>query len=520
MNSLTATLDELHLSTEKSITKQLDVDEKIANSCMVHKFNKRMKRQERSLMITNKAVYNLSKTTIKRKIPVTKIVGITVSKMSSEFVLHCPEEYDYRYSSAERRDVILEMVTRAYINMTGNKKGLAFYYKEEINLTNWTTTKADKKKAISKIPKDVPTFLNEESFKKNKEGSDKQKLIERERTSTLYAKDKNDKNISIDDFNLLKVLGRGAFGKVMMVEKKDTKQIYAIKSLRKEELIDKDQIEHTRTEKSILENVNHPFLVGLEWAFQTPEKIFFVMQFMRGGELFQHLKNSKRFPEARARFYVAIIASAIGHLHSQDIIYRDLKPENILMDDVGYVYLTDFGMAKFLKKDTLAMSFCGTPEYLAPEIITGEGHAKEADWWSLGILAYETMFGIPPFYHQNQSTMYELIKDSKLKFPPLPEVSEEGKDFIKCLLVRDPKKRIGTTKDFEEIKNHKWFKDLDWDQLHAQKVEAPFKPKIAGDNFLDNFDEEFTKEDPINSYVGTNMDLLNRYQKEFADFSK
>jgi len=166
MNSLTATLDELHLSTEKSITKQLDVDEKIANSCMVHKFNKRMKRQERSLMITNKAVYNLSKTTIKRKIPVTKIVGITVSKMSSEFVLHCPEEYDYRYSSAERRDVILEMVTRAYINMTGNKKGLAFYYKEEINLTNWTTTKADKKKAISKIPKDVPTFLNEESFKK------------------------------------------------------------------------------------------------------------------------------------------------------------------------------------------------------------------------------------------------------------------------------------------------------------------------------------------------------------------
>jgi len=261
-------------------------------------------------------------------------------------------------------------------------------------------------------------------------------------------------------------------------------------------------------------------LVGLEWAFQTPEKIFFVMQFMRGGELFQHLKNAKRFPEARAKFYVALIASAIGHLHSKDIIYRDLKPENILMDDDGYVYLTDFGMAKFLKKDTLAMSFCGTPEYLAPEIITGEGHAKEADWWSLGILAFETMFGIPPFYHQNQSTMYELIKDSKLKFPAIPEVSEEGKDFIRKLLVREPKKRLGSVNDVDELKSHPWFKDIDWDLLYQKKIEPPFKPRIAGDNFLDNFDEEFTKEDPINSYVGTDQSLLSQYQKDFADFGK
>jgi len=506
--------------TKKNIIKTLDVDEKIAVTCMVHKFNKRMKRQERSLMISNKAVYNLSKTTIKRKIPIAKIAGVTVSKMSSEFVLHCPEEYDYRYSSSERRDLILDTITKAYVILTGDKKGLGFYYKDDINLTNYTTTKADKKKNISKMPTGGAVFLNEETLKKNKEGADKQKTVERERTSTLYSRDKSNSNVSIGDFNLLKVLGRGAFGKVMMVEKRDTKQIYALKSLRKEELIDKDQIEHTKTEKIILENINHPFLVGLEWMFQTPEKIFFVMQFMRGGELFQHLKNAKRFPEARAKFYVALIASAIGHLHSKDIIYRDLKPENILMDDDGYVYLTDFGMAKFLKKDTLAMSFCGTPEYLAPEIITGEGHAKEADWWSLGILAFETMFGIPPFYHQNQSTMYELIKDSKLKFPAIPEVSEEGKDFIRKLLVREPKKRLGSVNDVDELKSHPWFKDIDWDLLYQKKIEPPFKPRIAGDNFLDNFDEEFTKEDPINSYVGTDQSLLSQYQKDFADFGK
>jgi serum/glucocorticoid-regulated kinase 2 len=520
MNATPAPIDELHLGTEKGITKQFEADEKILISCMVHKFNKRMKRQERGLMISNKYIYNLSKTTIKRKIAISKVTAITVSKMSCEFVLHCPEEYDYRYSSAEKRDQLLEIITKAWLVITGKKIGLPYFYKDDLNLTNWTTTKADKKKNISRVPTDKPILLNEESFMKNKEGNDKQKANERSRTSTLYAKDKAKMNISIDDFNLVKVLGRGAFGKVMLVEKKDTKEIFAIKSLRKEELIDKEQIEHTKTEKVILETVNHPFLVGLEWAFQTPEKIFFVMHFMRGGELFQHLKNSKRFPEKRAKFYVATICSAIGHLHSKDIIYRDLKPENILMDENGYVYLTDFGMAKFLKKDTLAMSFCGTPEYLSPEIITGEGHAKEADWWSIGILAYETLYGIPPFYHQNQSTMYELIKDAKLKFPASPEVSEEGKDFIKSLLVREPKRRLGTSKDFEDIKNHKWFKDLDWDALHIKKLEAPFKPDTKGDNWVDNFDEEFTKEDPMNSYVGTDQGLLARYSKEFADFGK
>lgn len=151
----------------------------------------------------------------------------------------------------------------------------------------------------------------------------------------------------------------------------------------------------------ILEHVNHPFLVNLQYCFTTTDKIYFVMSFMRGGELFFHLKEAKRFPEDRARFYAACIALGIGHLHASDIIYRDLKPENILMDDMGYVSLTDFGMAKHVPESQKTSSFCGTPEYIAPEIITGRGHNKPADWWSFGILIYEMLVGIPPFYNQN-----------------------------------------------------------------------------------------------------------------------
>jgi len=514
MEKIDSTNDELKCAQEKNITKSFEPDEKVILSCMTHKFNKKAKRQERGLLITSKALYNLSKTNIKRRIPITKIVGVTLSKTSYEFVIHIPEEYDYRYSSPEKRDKILESIALSYNTCTKDKL-LAFYFKEDPNLIQFTTTKADKKKNVSRIPTDKPLYFNTQGLKENKINVEEELKNDKERTKTLFSKKKQEKDITIDDFNLLKVLGRGAFGKVMLVEHKATKEIFAMKSLRKEELIDKDQIEHTKTEKMILESINHPFLVGLECAFQTPEKLFFVMDFMKGGELFQHLKQARRFTEARAKFYVASVALALGHLHSKDIIYRDLKPENILLDEEGYVHITDFGMAKFLKKDTLATSFVGTPEYLAPEIIASVGHGKEADWWSLGILAYETMIGIPPFYHQNVSTMYELIQTASVKFPPTPEISADAKDFILKLLNRDVKKRLGSVNDFEEIKKHAWFKDIDWDQLYQKKIPAPFKPKVSGDNWMDNFDQDFVQEEAINSYVGTNQDLLKQYQSEF-----
>jgi serum/glucocorticoid-regulated kinase 2 len=187
----------------------------------------------------------------------------------------------------------------------------------------------------------------------------------------------------------------------------------------------------------ILEHVNHPFLVNLAYAFQTPTQLFFIMIFMKGGELFQHLRMARKFDEKRAKFYTSELILGLGHLHSKDIVYRDLKLENILMDDLGNVFLTDFGMAKIVRKNELAMTFCGTPEYLCPEVILGYGCDRTADWWSLGILTYEMMYGLPPFYNKNQTIMFKLIKEGELRFPERPETSKEAKDFISRCLIRD-----------------------------------------------------------------------------------
>jgi len=171
-----------------------------------------------------------------------------------------------------------------------------------------------------------------------------------------------------------------------------------MKSLRKDVIIEYDQVESTKLEKDILLKADHPFLVGMSYVFQTDQKIFFVMRFVRGGELFSHLRQCTRFPEERARFYAIQVAMALGYLHTQHIIYRDLKPENILMDEDGYICLTDFGLAKVLEGNSQAFSFCGTPDYLAPEILVERGHSFPVDWWALGILTYEMIVGFPPFY--------------------------------------------------------------------------------------------------------------------------
>ena len=196
----------------------------------------------------------------------------------------------------------------------------------------------------------------------------------------------------------------------MQVRKKGSPKVYAMKILRKEAIIERNQVEHTRAEREILEKIDHPFLMKMHFAFQTPTKLYFVMDMITGGELFFHLKNERRFNEERSRFYTAEIMLGLEHLHLKNIIYRDLKPENILLDSDGHVVLTDFGLSKKFTKGEKAQTFCGTPEYLAPEVVIGAGHGKEVDWWSLGILLYEMMVGLPPFYSENTNLMYELIQ--------------------------------------------------------------------------------------------------------------
>lgn len=337
--------------------------------------------QDRQIVITDKALYNFKKKDFKRKIELQYILGVSISKLTDEFVIHGQEaEYDYDYVSSKRR-IIVEILAKAYEQITQNDLKICLL--DDKSLKSVVTCKPDKKKdpTYSKMPKDNHININEFLYGKKHSLNHRESAIIKE----VYISKEN-KSVHIDDFQIISVVGRGSFGKVCLVEYKNTGELYAMKSIQKDVLIDSEQIDNTLLEKKILESIKHPFLCSLVFCFQTEDRIYFIMNFIRGGELFQHLKKSKIFDEERTKFYAAQIGLALQHLHSKGIIYRDLKPENILMDEEGYLKLADFGMAKMLKYNEKAMSFCGTPEYLAPEIITGDGYDFTADWWSYGIL--------------------------------------------------------------------------------------------------------------------------------------
>ena len=291
---------------------------------------------------------------------------------------------------------------------------------------------------------------------------------------------KNSGKVNVKDFELLKVVGRGNFGKVMQVSKKDTKRIYAMKVLRKDSVIAADAVKHTLSESSVLRRINHPFIVNLKYSFQTKDKLYMILDYLNGGELFFHLSNVDRFSESRAKMYAAEIVLALGYLHENLILYRDLKPENLLLDMQGHVCLTDFGLVKEgLPHGKLTHTFCGSPEYLAPEILQAKGYGKAVDWWALGTFLYEMLEGLPPFYDDDISVMNCKILTQPLWFHP-EHFSEEAKDILKGLLNRDPEKRLGASREgAEEIKRHPFFKDIDWDALYHRKVVPEFKPHLV-----------------------------------------
>jgi serum/glucocorticoid-regulated kinase 2 len=264
--------------------------------------------------------------------------------------------------------------------------------------------------------------------------------------------------------------------------------------------------------------VNHPFLVGLEYAFQTNQKLYFVLQFMQGGELFQHLRAMKRFSEYQAKFYAASIVLGIGHMHNKNYIYRDLKLENLLLDGKGYAMITDFGLAKFITPEQRAMTFCGTPEYLSPEVLLGKGHNRPTDWWTLGVLIYEMIFGIPPFYNQVRKQMYQKIVKEAVVFKPNITISGPCMDIILKLLEKDQTKRLGSKNDSLEVISHPWFSEIDIDALTEKKLKAPFTPDLK--NWEKNFDKEYMAEKPDDIKYAeiddkVEIEILEKFQNEF-----
>lgn len=304
------------------------------------------------------------------------------------------------------------------------------------------------------------------------------------------------KHFGPEDFQILRLIGKGTFGQVYMVRKKDTKRIYAMKVLSKKVIVQKKEVAHTVGERNILVRTamsDSPFIVGLKFSFQTPSDLYLVTDYMSGGELFWHLQKEGRFDEKRAKFYIAELILAIQHLHEADIVYRDLKPENILLDANGHIALCDFGLSKAnLTKNDTTNTFCGTTEYLAPEVLLDEsGYTKMVDFWSLGVLVFEMCCGWSPFYAEDTQQMYKNIAFGKVRFPR-DTLSLEGRNFVKGLLNRNPKHRLGATDDAEELKRHAFFNDVDWDALSKKLITPPFKPKLKNETDVSYFDPEFT----------------------------
>jgi len=298
------------------------------------------------------------------------------------------------------------------------------------------------------------------------------------------------KKVSVEDFAFLKVLGKGSFGKVVMVEQRATKKIYAMKILRKDAIKKRNQKLHTKAERDILENMNSPFIVQMHYAFQSHNKLYLIMDFMNGGELFFHLRKERKFNENRARFYIAEIILALEHLHTKGVIYRDLKPENILMDSEGHIKICDFGLSKQgVEGDTKAYTFCGTPEYLAPEILKGVGHDKAVDYWSLGALLYEMLAGAPPFYSRDRNQMFKNILEKPVEMKA--HFSPEACSLLSGLLVVAPGKRLSNA---NEIKMHQFFRGVDWAKLSKRQLKPPFRPNVSGIKDLKYFDKMFTEE--------------------------
>ncbi|KAF4633939.1 hypothetical protein G7Y89_g4178 [Cudoniella acicularis] len=299
-----------------------------------------------------------------------------------------------------------------------------------------------------------------------------------------------------EDFQILKLIGKGTFGQVYQVRKKDTKRIYAMKVLQKKVIVQKKEVAHTVGERNILVRTamtDSPFIVGLKFSFQTPTDLYLVTDFMSGGELFWHLQKEGRFDEKRAKFYIAELILALQHLHMHDIVYRDLKPENILLDANGHIALCDFGLSKAnLTKNATTNTFCGTTEYLAPEVLLDEaGYTKMVDFWSLGVLVFEMCCGWSPFYAEDTQQMYKNIAFGKVRFPR-DTLTTEGRNFVKGLLNRNPKHRLGAQDDAEELKRHPFFADIDWNALTKKLITPPFKPKLKSEIDVQNFDPEFT----------------------------
>lgn len=308
-------------------------------------------------------------------------------------------------------------------------------------------------------------------------------------------------NIAISDLQVKSTLGCGAFGRVKLCYLPAKDQYYALKCQSKQAIVDSGLQEHVLNEMRVMRRIDHPFIAKLYVALQDSKYIYFVLELLQGGELFTHLRNRGKLSEQSARFYAASVVYVFSTLHAKKIAYRDLKPENLVMDSNGYIKLVDFGLAKQLLSGK-TWTLCGTPDYLAPEIILNEGHDLAVDYWALGVLIYEMVVGAPPFYAEDPMEVYEKILGGN---PAMPSFFTRNlADLIKKLLRSQQAKRLGNTRGgTAAVVKHKWFNSFDWVGLENGETKAPYRPTIASKDDVTNFDQFDDGETPVSRHVYT-----------------
>ena len=525
MKGMQSEYDFLNLSQNHAVKSNITRDEEIQFTDKINKKDNYFWAQERNIIITNKAIYNLKKFQLKRRIDIKALIGITISKNSDEFVLHCKDlDYDYHFSSP-RRKIILDILSNNYKAIFSQE--LKLFELPEKNLKEYVTTKEEKEKqnSYTRMPKNANTLNIKDYLFGNQSKTEINKI---QSNIKLKHKFQNIK-VNYNDFEIIKVIGRGYIGKILLVKYKNDGKYYAMKMMRKDQIISEELQENILLEKNILIEAQCEFILSLSFFFQTNERIYYLTPFIKGGDLYHKLKTDKFFKEDLVKFYSAQIAVALQYLHDLGIVYRDLKPENILLNDDGYIKLCDFGAAIKLHGVEKNYNFAGSPEYASPEMINYLGHTVMTDWWSFGILIYEMLYGFTPFFNLDKDRMYDLIINGSISFPQYfnssnengekvieYKVSDEAKNLINKLLEKDPGKRLGR-EGFEEIKKDPFFYGINFDGLKNKKHKALFIPNIIDNDLTNNFEEEYLNLDIEESPVG-NWIENNEYNTRFQNF--